>query len=284
MSHEEFEDAVASYAIDALDPAEARAFEAHLSTCARCQAELAQLRRVVAGIGMTAEPMTPPAPLKARTLSRAIGPGRVEAPTQVLLDDLRPFPRVPVTARPSSMPWLLAAASIVIAVMSGMYAWSLRARVASLEQMVAVTSAQADRLRDELISVRRSSDTLLRTVQVISAPDVQQVVLKGQAGAPGATGRAYWSASRGLVFNAEQLPALTPGRVYQIWVISGKEAPIGAGTFSVANGSGSLTTQLPAGVKTINAVAVTNEPAGGSATPTLPILLVGQQGQSPQGP
>jgi anti-sigma-K factor RskA len=282
MRHEEFEDAVASYAIDALDPAEARSFEAHLSTCARCQAELAELRRVVAGIGMTVEPMTPPAPLKARTLSGAIGPGRVETPTRVLLDDLRPLPRVPVpAARPSSMPWLLAAASIVIAVMSGMYAWSLRARVASLEQMVAVTSAQADRLRDELISVRRSSDALIRTVQVISAPDVQQVLLKGQAGAAGATGRAYWSASRGLVFNADQLPALTPGRVYQLWVISGKEAPMGVGVFIVSNGSGSLTTQLPAGVKTINAVAVTNEPAGGSATPTLPILLVGQ---SPQGP
>ena len=278
MRHEEFEDAVASYAIDALGPAEARAFEAHLSTGARCQAELAELRRVVAGIGMTAEPMTPPAPLKARTLSRAIGPGRQDS--TVKMED-RVERRSVVTTRPSVMPWLLAAASIVIAVMSGLYAWSLRGRVASLEQMVAVTSAQADRLRNELISVRRTSDTLFRTVQVISAPDVQQVLLKGQAGAAGATGRAYWSASRGLVFNADQLPALTPGRVYQIWVISGKEAPIGAGTFSVANGSGSLTTQLPAGVTTVNAVAVTNEPAGGSATPTLPILLVGQ---SPQGP
>jgi anti-sigma factor RsiW len=279
MRHEEFEDAVASYAIDALDPVEARAFEAHLSTCARCQAELAELRRVVAGIGMTAEPMTPPAPLKARTLSRATGPGRPDSTVKMAERVER---RSGVGTRPSAMPWLLAAASIVVAVMSGMYAWSLRARVASLEQMVAVTSAQADRLRDELISVRRTSDTLFRTVQVISAPDVQHVLLKGQAGAAGATGRAYWSASRGLVFNADQLPALTPGRVYQIWVISGNEAPIGVGVFSIANGSGSLTTQLPAGVKTINAVAVTNEPApNGSASPTLPILLVGQ---SPQGP
>jgi hypothetical protein len=176
------------------------------------------------------------------------------------------------------VPWLVAAAAVVVAMVSGMYAWSLRSRIGSLEQMVSVSSAQADRLRDELISLRRSSETLIHTVQVISAPDVRQVVLKGQPGAEGATGRAYLSASRGIVFNADQLPALTPGRVYQLWLIAGKAPPIGVGTFTVTNGAGSLTVPLPAGVTAINAVAVTNEPApNGSQTPTLPILLMGQQ-------
>jgi anti-sigma factor RsiW len=277
MAHEAFEEALASYAIDALDPAEARTFEAHLSTCARCQSELAELRRVVAGIGLATEPMTPPESLKARTLSRAIGrdPG-VEAKAPVLLDDLRPFPRRELKARAPTVPWLLAAASIVVAIVSGMYAWSLRARVASLEQIVSVTSAQADRLRDELIALRSESSNLIQTVRVISAPDVRQVVLKGQPGAEGATGRAYWSPSRGLVFNADQLPALSPGRVYQLWVIAGK-TPVSVGIFNVANGSGSLTVPLPAGLATIDAVAVTNEPGpNGSASPTLPILLIGQ--------
>jgi anti-sigma factor RsiW len=267
MAHEAFEEALASYAIDALDPGEARTFEAHLSTCARCQSELAELRRVVAGIGLATEPMAPPASLKARTLSRALSR---EA------DGRRPLPRTQLMARPFAVPWLLAAASIVLALVSGMYAWSLRSRVASLEQMVSVTSAQADRLRDELISLRRESTNLIQTVGVISAPDVRQVILKGQPGAEGATGRAYFSPSRGLVFNADQLPTLSPGRVYQLWVIAGK-TPVGVGIFNVTNGSGSLTVPLPAGLTTINAVAVTNEPGpNGSATPTLPILLIGQ--------
>jgi hypothetical protein len=274
MAHEEFDEAVASYALDALDPAEARAFETHLATCARCQSELAELRRVVAGIGLTTEPVAPPEALKARAIRRATASDFVVRTTDTI--ERVSFPPVPPAPRASAMPWLLAAAAILVAVASGMYAWSLRARVSSLEQMVAVTSAQADRLRNELISLRTDSSRLIQTVQIVTAPDARQVVLKGQAGAESATGRAYWSPSRGLVFNADQLPALSAGRVYQLWVIAGQK-PVGVGTFEVANGSVSRTFQLPPGVGPIEAVAVTNEPApNGSATPTLPILLIGQ--------
>jgi hypothetical protein len=274
-AHEEFEEAVASYAIDALDPSEARAFEAHLASCARCQAELADLRRVVAGIGMTGEPIAPPAPLKARTIARATG-----RPEATLRFEPRPSsaPMSPsqTRARPSSMPWLVAAAAVFVAVASGTYAWSLRSRVESLEQMVAVTSQQADRLRDDLISLRRDSANLIRTIQVMNAPDVRQVVLKGQGPAATASGRAYLSASRGLSFSASQMPALPPDRIYQLWIIAGK-TPIGVGTFEVTpDGSASTTVALPPGVTTIDAVAVTSEPKpSGSTTPTMPILLMG---------
>jgi anti-sigma-K factor RskA/putative zinc finger protein len=276
-AHEEFEEAVASYAIDALDPSEARAFEAHLASCARCQAELADLRRVVAGIGMTGEPIAPPAPLKARTIARATG--RPEATPRF---EPRPSSTAmspsQTRARPSSMPWLVAAAAVIVAVASGTYAWSLRSRVESLEQMVAVTSQQADRLRDDLISLRRDSANLIRTIQVMNAPDVRQVVLKGQGPAATASGRAYLSASRGLSFSASQMPALPPDRIYQLWIIAGK-TPIGVGTFEVTpDGSASTTVALPPGVTTIEAVAVTSEPKpSGSTTPTMPILLVGPQ-------
>ena len=144
--------------------------------------------------------------------------------------------------------------------------------------MVAVTSQQADRLRDDLVSLRRDSANLIRTIQVMTAPDARQVVLKGQGPAATASGRAYLSASRGLSFSASQMPALPPDRIYQLWIIAGK-TPIGVGTFEVTpDGSASTTVPLPPGVTTIEAVAVTSEPKpSGSATPTMPILLVGQQ-------
>jgi Anti-sigma-K factor rskA/Putative zinc-finger len=276
-AHEEFEEDVASYAIDALDPSEARAFEAHLASCARCQAELADLRRVVAGIGMTGEPVAPPASLKARTIARATR--RPEATPRFEPRPSSTAMSPPQTrARPSSMPWLVAAAAVVVAVASGTYAWSLRSRVESLEQMVAVTSQQADRLRDDLVSLRRESVNLTRTIQVMNAPDARQVVLKGQGPAATASGRAYLSASRGLSFSASQMPALPPDRIYQLWIIVDK-SPIGVGTFEVTpDGSASTTVALPPGVTTIEAVAVTSEPKpSGSTTPTMPILLVGQQ-------
>jgi hypothetical protein len=280
MAHEEFEDAVASYAIDALDPSDARAFEAHLASCAICQSELAELRRVVAGIGLTAEPVEPPAALKARTIARATGrsAGAVLPRTSPAGAATVPFPSPQQAPPRPSMPWLAAAAAVVLAVASGIYAWSLRSRVESLEQMVAVTSAQANRLRDELVSLRRDSANLVRTIQVMNAPDVRQVVLKGQGTAATASARAYLSASRGLTFSATQLPALGPDRIYQLWIIAGK-TPISAGTFEVApDGSASTTVTLPPGVTAIEAVAVTSEPKpNGSATPTMPILLIGPQ-------
>jgi Anti-sigma-K factor rskA/Putative zinc-finger len=278
-AHEEFEQDVASYAIDALDPSEARAFEAHLASCARCQAELADLRRVVAGIGMTSEPVAPPAPLKARTIARVTGRPEATPRFQPRPSSTAMSPSSSQTGvRPSFMPWLVAAAAVVVAVVSGTYAWSLRSRVESLEQMVAVTSQQADRLRDQLVSLRRDSANLTRTIQVMNAPDARQVVLKGQGLAATASGRAYLSASRGLSFSASQMPALPPDRIYQLWIIAGK-TPIGVGTFEVTpDGSASTTVALPPGVTTIEAIAVTSEPRpSGSATPTMPILLVGPQ-------
>jgi Anti-sigma-K factor rskA/Putative zinc-finger len=277
--HDDFENSVAAYAIDALDPSEVGAFEAHLSTCARCQAELADLRRVVAGIGMTADPVAPPSSLKARTISRATAQpqGAVALPPPRSASTL-PFPsQASPPARPSAAPWLAAAAAIVFAMASGFYAWSLRSRIDSLEQMVAVASQQADRLRDELVSLRRESAGMVRTIQVMNAPDVRPLALKGQATAAGASGRAYLSASLGLSFSATQLPALPPDRIYQLWIIAAK-IPVGVGTFRVApDGSVSLTLPLPPGVTAIDAVAVTSEPGpSGSATPTMPILLIGQ--------
>jgi anti-sigma-K factor RskA len=278
MAHDQFEDAVASYAIDALDPTDRRAFEAHLSTCARCQAELAELRRVVAGIGMATEPVAPPAALKARTIAYATGRSAdARAPASAPARPV-PVPMPKPSPRLQIMPWLVAAAAVVIAVASGLYALSLRSRISALEQIATAASAQAERLRKELISLRSNSEVLTQTVRIISAPDVRHVILKGQGTAPDATGRAVWSPANGLVFNAEQLPSITPDRVYQLWVIvDGK--PVGLTTFRPAtNGSASVIVPLPAGIGTPKAVAVTNEPApNGSPAPTSPILLVGSQ-------
>ena len=74
-------------------------FEAHLATCARCQSELAELRRVVAGIGMTTEPVAPPPSLKARAISRATAGDFVVETTDTIE---RVSSRV---SRPFAMPW-----------------------------------------------------------------------------------------------------------------------------------------------------------------------------------
>jgi anti-sigma-K factor RskA len=81
------------------------------------------------------------------------------------------------------------------------------------------------------------------------------------------------------------LPALQPGRTYQLWVVLPQRPPIGAGVFDV-NASGSGVVIAPSSLNATlssasNATfAITNEPAGGSPAPTTDILIAGKLGPS----
>jgi len=271
-THDRFDELVAAYALGAIDPVERPAFEVHLATCERCQRELAELSRVTVGLALAVEPVSPPDSLKARTIARAISQTRpvrsVVAPGT--LHD-----------RPAIGPWKLAlAASVLIAVSLGIYAWSLHRQVTDLRGSLADASQRERDLRASLMSARADSARLLHTLTIVNAPDALRVSLQGSSAAPAAKGLAYWSRTRGLIVSTEQLPALQPGRIYQLWMVMNGQPPIGAGVFSL-NASGATTVEgtLPANFTvppgTEITVAVTNEPGNGSATPTMPILLAG---------
>jgi len=69
---------------------------------------------------------------------------------------------------------------------------------------------------------------------------------------------------------------LPPNKTYELWVIPASGAPIPAGTFRPdASGSGSVVMpSIPQGVQA-KAFGITVENAGGSQTPTMPIILSG---------
>jgi anti-sigma-K factor RskA len=72
-----------------------------------------------------------------------------------------------------------------------------------------------------------------------------------------------------------QLPALPPGRVYQLWRIQGGQ-PASAGIYQ-ADPRGYINADLPASQqpRAGEVVAVTNEPDGGSPGPTSKPLIAG---------
>ncbi len=112
MTHTLFEESVAAYALGALDADERRAFEAHLASCPKCAAELAELRRVTTGLAMSVERVAPPADLKARTIARATGQPQVkmtrETPAQA---PPVAIVHAPATRASRSLAWLAAAAA-----------------------------------------------------------------------------------------------------------------------------------------------------------------------------
>lgn len=239
MTHDEIRESLPALALGALDYPERDVVTAHVRSCAACQGELASLEQVVDSIGLEAAPVTPPAALRSRVLARVERERGGAARSRSAERD-----RTSTSNR-----WLplAMAASLLLAAGGLFYAYASRAEL----------------------------QTLRHIARVLEAPDLITIQLKGQASATAASGRALWSAQRGLVFTAERLPALPGDRVYQLWTISGSK-PVSAGLLS-PDASGRVTFTLASGTVTPrpDAFGVTVEPVGGSATPTMPIVLIG---------
>lgn len=270
-AHQEFQDAIAGYALGgpaALDPAEARALDTHLAACADCRAELAELRRVANGIGLSAIAEDPPAHLRTAVLNQAIPENPAIHQTHSVIHEMH-------TNHPTHsniVPWMLAAASIALVVATGFYA--MMARQQATDALNAKAAANA-----RVVSLQRQLDGLSARIDVLSAPDAVQVKLAGQPDAPNASASVVMSPTKGMVLTAENLPALAAGTIYQLWVVT-KQAPVSIGTFEVA-ADGSVTGTMPisrnASIDPV-AIAVTIEPAGGVPAPTGPKVLVGVVG------
>ena len=172
--------------------------------------------------------------------------------------------------------WLAAAASVLLAVALGGYAAQLRGRVTGLESQLREATLRAAATEGQMAEARRVAFNAQSQVAVLAAPDLTRIDLAGQPTAPGATGRAFWSRTRGLVFTASNLPSPPRGRAYQLWVLTSQPAPISAGMLATdANGRITARFETPLDLPRPVAMAVTLEPEGGVASPTGDKYLVG---------
>jgi anti-sigma-K factor RskA len=71
MGDDAVHDLTAAYALDALEPDEARGYEQHLAGCERCREELASLQATAGALAFGAESARPPSALRARILEAA---------------------------------------------------------------------------------------------------------------------------------------------------------------------------------------------------------------------
>ena len=169
----------AGYALDALDPEERAAFEAHLGGCPRCQEELAALWEATGALAYAAAGPAPRPELRERLLASA----REERPNVV---PLRPR-RWVVPAAVS-----VAAVAAVVALALGLWAASL--------------SDDLDQARDALAGQRLVSSLL-------ADDTARSVNLKG------ADGRLVVGDDGRAALVVRDLPAAPDGKTYEIWVI-----------------------------------------------------------------
>jgi hypothetical protein len=232
---------VGAFALDALDPEERTDFEAHLDTCAVCRQEMAELSATAARLGSVAE-LQPPAAMRARVLE-AVSRTPQHRPTVVSLQAHRSARRTPA---------LLLAAATVTAVLGIGVGVQQYQENQDLER-AQVAAAREDAMISEVLA---AEDKLVRDAQADSGMQLT-VVTTPQ--------------SDNAVVSMGDLPQLPEGRTYQVWRIAGDKPDSAAvmGTDDLNNDD--VTMLIDA--EDADAVAVTEEPTGGSEQPTTDALV-----------
>lgn len=237
--HEAVESLIPAHALGSADPEEARQVAAHVRCCCSCRVLLADYVRLGEEL-LFAVPRAPaPAHLTDDLRRRLVAQGDARKRGGRLAWPL------------SGRGWAALAASLILLLASNLYWWD---RLAAAEASIALQATAIAALRE-----------------------ASTVRLAGDAPASDAYGTLAVSAREAVaVLYVYGLPALEPGKVYQVWLIRQGQRDSG-GLFTVdTRGAGTWIMRAPRPLGEYEAVGVTVEPAGGSPGPTSPRVLGGR--------
>lgn len=248
-THEQFADDLALHAINALEAEERATLEKHLRECAACRRELERLRGDTALLAFSASGPKPP--LRSR---------------QRLLNAISEEPHAhEVQTAPwwSVVRWLAAAALILTGAL-------LIRQNNKLHEQTADLLKQSSAQQAQLLQAKE-------IVATLTAPNAQIVAVVKANTPPQPQGKAIYVRDRSsLIFIANNMPELPSRKAYELWLIPTKGAPIPAGVFKPDSHGSATVINPPLPAKTeAKAFAITVEPEEGSATPTMPILMMG---------
>lgn len=227
-----------AYVLNAVTDTERTEFARHLSQCEACAVEARELGEIVARLADGAWSVPPPR-LRARVLAE-VRQTRQLPPRRSDRDVPRRWPR-----------W------------GRRGAYALAAGVLAVAATYAVTARRSEP-GDQAIEQAQVDG--VRVQRVLSSADA---VLRGSPVRGGGRMTIVLSLSQdaGVVVLHELAP-LSGDRAYQLWLVDGAR-PVSAGVLTAGASGG---TRLISGVADKDLLAVTVEPAEGSAEPTLPTL------------
>jgi hypothetical protein len=272
----------AAFVLGALEAAEMDAVRLHLAGCPEAHAEFAELGSVVPALFETVDVVEPPATLRDRILAaaaanpRAAGvlpaadaeraPGVERAP-----DTRRAAERAADRARDADSGrrrgWLSGL---------GRPVWAGLAAAAALA-LVAL-GAWNVQLRDEIAGLTSYRNGVAAVLDQAAQQGARLAVLSVPDSATGPSGLAAISSTGTQVsLVMRDLAPTTGSEVYEAWVITGDNAPVPIGHFTVdASGTATFVTTGPSvGEVPAITVALTREPGPGATTPTMPIIALG---------
>jgi anti-sigma-K factor RskA len=250
MIDENRQDLAAEYAMDALDPESARAFEAMLAKDAELKAFADQLREAAALLATDAPAKLPPPELRERVLSRI----RAEAETAT---QPMTMPAPPPTTKPANsmgfLPWVVAAGFAVTTAALWMERDQLKIESDGLKKELNLARTENVMAKMRIATLSAQVDTYAKASAVIVwDPNKQQGVLK-----------------------LANLPPPEAGKDYQLWVIGQKKPPVSAGVVPMSAEGATRIDFKPGQPIKAEQFAISVEPSGGVSEPTGPIILAG---------
>jgi anti-sigma-K factor RskA len=255
MTHDEAYELLAALSLDAVDADERAAIEEHVAQCPRCQSELDALREVASAMGNSVEAL--PDGLWSSISTRIYEvDGEQPRPPLLLMGGLgepselerrRQSSSARRTRTAISTFGALAAAVIVV------LAFSLAGANNHVSQLQGAlgkgtnSAVEAALLTPDHKLVNLVSSTKVNLAQFVVLPDGQGYLVKSA------------------------MPTLSPTETYQLWgVINGKTISIG-----LMGGNPHEVAFTVSGTSRPSKLAVTIEPAGGSVSPTTPVVATG---------
>jgi hypothetical protein len=253
MTHEEAQELLAVYALNAVDGQERTELEHHVHECVRCSSELDALRGVASAMGNVGEPASQE--LWDRIAEHLYDDVDADTLPPIRALDL-PTAISPLAARRALLPRRAKYGIGVFAVAA-----------AALVSVLSVNLVKADNHVSQLTSALTLASRSVVDAALVT-PGHVNVTLSGDH----STGLAKFVLvdGRGYLVSS-QMTDLPAGKTYQLWGIFGGK-PISIGLMGSAPSTVYFSVE---GAKRPSALAITIEPTGGSVTPTSPIVASG---------
>ena len=242
MVHEDYKEMIPARALSALDAAEARALNDHLSECDECRVELEEWEATAAALAVSAKPMEPSPEVRERLLN--------EVRKELSVPQVLPFRSATRNVWNRSLAAMAAVIIATVLIVGLVMVW--RENRAMREQLANTQEFQ----------------------QLINTPGSRMTELKGTDVGAGAFAKLVYDNNGRAMLLADKLPSVPQGKAYQLWFIVGNNPPMPGKTFVPdSEGKGVLKDQMPQSALNAAVFAITLEPAGGLPAPTGKIYL-----------
>jgi anti-sigma-K factor RskA len=254
------------YALGVLDGEERAELEAHLARAGdRCIQGVSEARWLVAQLAHAAPDAQPPAALRGKILD-AVKPTADSSRAVVPLEKPKaPEPRGMFPA----WAWVAAAALALITGYTIRQMNNQNAQLAELRKEMKLATAQNQALQNQLDMNRMVAMVMMSPDSValkLTPKDTKMPMI-----------HTYLHPHMGVAITADQMPSMPSARTLQLWIVPKSGMPVSVAIFH-PDAAGEIALVAPVNIpkNEIAALAVTDEPAGGSPQPTTPIAWMAQ--------